>query len=173
MTKVGNVELASAILCEDIRQEKSEKLILIGVFTGNIFIDKVPADLPFALFVPGVSSKPGPSEIQIRYSGPGRGRAIIRAVLQTTKENEVVNLIVPRLTVHMECEGTFKVDVRTDQGRWRPIVRKEIELKQGLWSLVPSTASVPPSEQSLTDAEESPSQREPSRPAPRSKRRRP
>lgn len=148
MTRVGNLDLASAILCEDIRQEKSEKFFLIGVFSGDIFVANIPAELPLALYMPAVARTPGKSEIQLRYSGPGKGKAIIIAEIASTAENEFVTIALPRLSVHLECEGTFKIDVSADGKRWKPIVRKKISLKEGLWRLAPSIALQPPGERS-------------------------
>ena len=158
MTKVGNFQFGSAVLCEDIRQEKSEKLIFVGVFSGEIFVEKLPAEIAIALYTPGIALAPGTSDVHLRFSGPGEGKAILTIRFATDVERAPLNLIVPRLSVQMECEGIFRIDVSADKRHWKSLVKRTVGVKAGLWSIVPSIAPLPPSEQSPPAAPDSSSQ---------------
>src|SRR5688500_4908101 len=41
----------NAILCEDVREELRNKKSLMGVFAGDVLVDKFPAQIRFALYV--------------------------------------------------------------------------------------------------------------------------
>lgn len=147
MIQVGNLSFKNAILCEEIRQEKSNKFILIGVFSGDIVVEKFPAQLGLSAYIEAIVSKPGQSSVWLRLSGPGEGEALIEAVLETTKADEAATLPLPRMDVSMTCEGTFRLSASEDQDTWVSLIEKEVIQRDGLWTLT-SIERVPPSEQS-------------------------
>lgn len=146
MTSIGTSKVLNAILCDDIRAEAAtNKHILIGTLSGDIKISgDLPAVIQLGLYVE-LWVPVGSHEIDIRFSGPGKGEAIIKGVI-SQREDDYANLIVPRMNVLMEREGVFRVDSRVADGRWVNLVKKRV-------SAAP-TDSPQPSELSLPAAQE-------------------
>lgn len=172
MINVGNICFRNCILCEDIRQEKSEKFILSGVFPGDILVDKIPAKISIAFYLDTTVTQPGETNLLLRMSGPGEGSVVISANVSSTVENEVGTMALPRMEVSMQSEGVFRLEASADQeGTWTTLIEKNVIRKGGLWSLNP-ILSEPPSEQPQIDAQETSSPPEPSPPNSPKKRRR-
>lgn len=152
MIKVGSVVFNNCLLCEDIRQEKSNKYILIGVYSGDILIANLPASIPLAFYLDGNVTKPGSHKLHLKLSGPGEGSATIQLGLDTKKKNEPIVLPLPRLDVTMECEGVFTVEASDDGHTWTVIIKKQVTNGENLWSLLRPTVSELPSSQSPPDA---------------------
>ena len=146
-TKKRNIIIGNAVLCEDIRQERSNKFILIGVFSSDMLIEKLPCSVPLAFFLEAVVRKRGQTSLAIKLSGPGEGEFVLRAVLTTTRDNENVSMPLPRAEVLLECEGTFRLAVSEDEANWTTVIEKKVTQQDGLWTLHP-IALRQPSEQS-------------------------
>lgn len=140
MTKIGPIEIKNAFLCDDVRQEVNNKHTLVGVYSGNIVLPRVPADVLLGLFME-METPAGAHEIEIRISGPGKGSATLKANIQQA-ESGSASLANSRAQFHMEKEGVFRVDARTPGGRWANVIKKRVLVR------APATASEPPSEQS-------------------------
>ena len=160
MINVGNIGIRNCILCEDIRQEKSEKFILAGVFSGDIYVEKMPANIPLAFFLLGNVRKPGETKLWLKLSGPGKGSAVIEASITSTVENEEATMVLPRMEILMESEGVFKLEASSNNKTWTTLSEKKVNQKTGLWSLNPTVVEQP-SEQSQPDAPDSSSPPEP------------
>jgi hypothetical protein len=172
MIQVGTLAIKNAPLCEEIRQEKNNKFILLGVFSGDILVEKFPAHLGLSFYIEGTVTKVGQSSLWLRLSGPGEeDSALIEAQISTTKPHEMATLALPRLDVHMRGEGTFSLSASEDQKVWTPLIEKQVNQREGLWTLS-SIEIVPPSEQSQPDAQEPSSPPEPSHPSGQARQRR-
>jgi hypothetical protein len=149
-----NLKVRNVVLCEDVRQEKSNKYILIGVFAGDINVSELPARLPLSLYFDGYVTAAGQGNIAIRVSGPGDGSAVINAKYASSDAGPVA-LSTPRMDVNMECEGIFKVEFSEDNTNWKTMVEKKVRVESDLWTLAPILKPQPPA-QSPTDAPETP-----------------
>lgn len=145
MTKVGDINILNAILCDDIRQEfGNNKLILIGVYSGDVVLSQIPAEILMAFYVE-LQAPVGRHEIEIRLSGPQKGEGIFNATFES-EGSGIGTLASPRIGINMAEEGTFRIDFRKGEGRWVNIISKKIIL---------SPNALPrPSAQSLLDVQE-------------------
>jgi len=142
MAKPQHFNIINRIVCEEIRQEKSNKFILLGVFSGDILVEKFPADVPLSLFLEGKVDSQDEGVLHIRFSGPGDGSALM-SVHYKPHESGLVALPTPRFTVTMEKPGTFKVELSEDQKTWETVVEKEVILGHDLWALAPIVMQPP------------------------------
>lgn len=157
-------EPGNAILCEDVRQEKSNKYILIGVYAGDILTESLPADLPLCIYIDGRIRTGGQHTLFLRLSGPGEGSGVIGVTL-SSEEGGTVAVATPRIDVHMEHFGTFRVEVSDDRETWVTLIEKQVSQESNLWTLSP-IGKPPPSEQSRPDALGSSKPRAPKPPSP-------
>lgn len=117
MDESTNFRVRNVVLCEDIRQEKSNKFILIGVYAGNILVETLPCDIPLSLFIDGTIDRGGESTLFIRLSGPGEGSGTM-GINYSGDSGGAGVLVTPRMDVHMECAGVFRVEVSEDRITW-------------------------------------------------------
>lgn len=147
-----NLQITSRIVCEDIRQEKTNKYILVGVISGDILVQELPGMIALSIYLEGVARESG--SVRIRVSGPGEGQGVMGASFKLQDGNRVT-LTFPTVGLALECEGTLKLEISEgDDEDWEPLVEKKVIKTEGLWTLAP-IVSPPPSGQSPSDAQES------------------
>lgn len=150
------ITIEAAILCEDIRQEKSNKFILIGVYVGDIYVTTLPAPAPIAIFISGEPTEDS-GELWLRLSGPGEGKAKMKMAYKRSPESTNISIASPALEVLLEKEGTLVIERSFDDENWAVLLERKVIQREGLWTLTP-IASQPLSEQSQSDAPETSSQ---------------
>lgn len=126
MKRIGNLKIGNALLCEDVRKEDNGKQILIGVFPGDLLIPDFPAQVQLAFYIELIAPA-GVTELEIRMSGPQKGRAILRAKIDHEMEGPAA-VATPKISVLMEKEGIFRIDARVPDGHWSNLITKKVSL---------------------------------------------
>ena len=119
------VKPIAAIVCDDIRHEKSNKEILIGVYSNELIIHKKPARLRLSVFVLVDVLEIGETEFEIRLDGPdGPSENAIRGVLEgahNTSPRHRIGLPFKSFVITLASEGDLLVRFREPGKRWRTI----------------------------------------------------
>lgn len=129
-----NFKVRNAIFCEDIREEKSNKHILIGVFGGDLHVAEIPALVRLAIYTEIEIKGDIPSQVFLKISGPGDGYAIMQAQPRVNEEADNLQTIVistPSFAIQAESEGNIKVEIGFQEDRLQQIISKKITLKKG------------------------------------------
>lgn len=163
MITVGKLELGNVLICDEVRQERNGKFILLGVFAGDILVSTIPASVPLSFYIELNVPSPGHHALSLRFSGPGEHSATLKVNLEAAEAGPG-GINGPRMEVAMTQEGELRVDASTDDENWVNLVSKRVRLDPN--------ASPPLFEQSPPDVQETSSSPEPSRRAAPKKRRR-
>ena len=144
MVSVGALKIRNAILCDDVRQEQgNNKHILIGVYSGDIVLSDIPAQIQLAFYIE-IAAPEGHYDMQIRLSGPQKGEEAILPAAFDHSGKDVATLASPRIGISMTAEGAFKIDLRVGEGRWTNIISKSVSVNpnvlQGLSEQSPPDA---------------------------------
>lgn len=146
-----------ALLCEDIREEKTGKHTLVGVYSGDVDISGIPGTMAIALYIELQVIIPGKYELSLRLSGPGEHSATLKANLALEKNNKFAILATPRIDLLVDREGILKIEMSMDGQVWTSLLEKKITLNPSL-----ANAFQPPHGQSPTAAPDSSFPPEPS-----------
>jgi len=128
------IKVRNAIFCEDIREEKSNKHILIGVFGGDINVSELPALVRLAIYTEIELKGDVPSKVFLKISGPGEGFAMMQAEPRINDEADSLQTIVistPSFAINADSEGIIKVEVGFQEDSLQQIISKKIILKKG------------------------------------------
>jgi len=139
------IKIKSAILCDDIRQEKNNKLILIGVFSGNIMLHDFPGMIAPQIYIEWVLDRPGEHKFTIKYELGGEKRKEIKGNYKLLESNEVASLVLPPVLLEIERPTKLDVVLRLDDGSPINILTKKIvaaELSEPAVSETPSAQSL-------------------------------
>ena len=154
MISLEQCTIENAILCDEVRQEKSNKFILIGVYAGDIVVASLPAPVPISIYLDGITEG-NEGSVWLRLTIPGGEKASMRLSFGGSPETDRLTLVTPALEIAMAQEGEFSVDISGDgEEPWHRLVSRKVIQAEGLWSLTP-IVSQPPSEQSPPAAPES------------------
>lgn len=122
-------EVLNAILCEDARKDKSEKDILVGVFSGNIFVNQFPANVPLVVWLNVRVRGAGKDTIEVKLSGPTKKKSLTGTFQLEKKESdtyETLSVATPAAIVPIERPGELKFQIKQPNGRWKTIISKKV-----------------------------------------------
>jgi hypothetical protein len=143
LTSFGRVR--AAVLCDDIRQEKNNKYILIGVFTGSILVNEMPTAIAPQLYLDFEPLNAGEFPFKVEYRA-GEANPTIGGSLTVVAPGEPAILIVPPVLLEIKTETEFEIFLTLGSGPRQRVMRKQIILQAS------PTASEQPSSQSPSDA---------------------
>ena len=116
----------NTILCDDVRQEVGGKMSLMGIYSKDIIVNKVPAILPFInlvvmfedikepfanLFVSVITPKSEP--IQLSYPAP-----------KSLEKGKDVNIIIGLSPFRLNNIGPAKFEIRFSENKKAIIVHR-------------------------------------------------
>lgn len=123
------IRVANAILCDDIRQEISNKLILIGVYTHDILVPAFPTTINLALVAETWFDSVGEKKLSVRYLVDGSERGGMTATLRIMEPAEPFILTLPPIPVQIFQPGKLDVQATVDDGRPVPIISRQLRLQ--------------------------------------------
>jgi len=105
----------SVTFCEDIRTEKTEKLLVIGVFVDEMMVNDFPASVRLAMWIRIFELPPAATAVRVVVSAPGGWHAETEpiAVYPKRRQNHV---LLPTLSVPVAEAGEIVVHVRDNDG---------------------------------------------------------
>ncbi len=119
------------LLCDDVRQEKSGKLILVGLYVDNVGVFSLPTTLPTLTFVCKWTHAAG-GPIRGRYSVLGPSGAALAAMDVTEipdAPNARTRITILQLRPFTFPEaGTYRLMVKPEGGRSRSLYSFEVRL---------------------------------------------
>tara|TARA_R110001606_G_scaffold188662_1_gene336516 strand:- start:852 stop:1319 length:468 start_codon:yes stop_codon:yes gene_type:complete len=131
--KIGMV---GCVVCDDVRVEDNGKIILIGVYAGDIVVPQFPADIPLRVY------------FSVRIEGAGTGILETEIITQPIGEDEFTTKIqgkvqfdstemkmhetgipTPPLECKVERSSFLFVRWRSDGDDWQQLICKRIILQ--------------------------------------------
>jgi hypothetical protein len=123
-------ELVTAIVCDDIRREKSNKDILIGVYGGGILVQDFPAFINIALWLQIRTTEIGEHDLLLRITGPNQsslsGDIQFKANVVT---QGLSSFPFPIIGVSIQSEGPISFQIGNKAGEWATV--KSIDVTKG------------------------------------------
>lgn len=122
-----------SLVCDDIRREDNGKVMLIGVYVGEILVPAFPTELRLSVWSqwksPSASAEPLVLDLKVELEGekPLQAKGTVNGPLD---EGDDVFLTVFGVPVKATKPTTLKLSAKiggTDDG-WRELARKRIEL---------------------------------------------
>jgi len=133
MSNKPPIRVDYAILCDDIRQEANGKLILIGIYTGDILISEFPAKLSLCILLHGRAGTGSSVTMEIRYRAKFEDAETYEITargemnMTGTEESNEFYVPLPRMPIEIRNEGVLSIDYRIDDNRrWKSLFNKNI-----------------------------------------------
>ncbi len=141
----------SVVLCDEVRQEKSEKYLLVGVYPGGVHFGKLPGQVNLSLFLSLFLPSTGEHELEIHVeAGPNIHKLTMGLVINDA--SECVGIPTPPFPIAVAEPTELIVKLKLDQSEPLEVARYPIKENPNAWTLFP-TEPPPPSEQSESDVQ--------------------
>jgi hypothetical protein len=124
-----SINIKSALVCDDIRQEVSGKFLLIGVYTNEINFKNIPTNFSAQFWVeaePWIND--GDMEFEIRIDVPGKKAVRQNSLSMAVKREDLANIIVRAAGLPNKKEGYLTFWIKKKGGRWQKLLSTKIGL---------------------------------------------
>jgi hypothetical protein len=130
-TKEASVQFRYGVICDDVRREDNGKLLIIGVYSGYIIVQQLPATLLLSLVIAAEvdSSYEIPIELRVKFN-----KRVIRTGKGTIRmERAGLGLTMAKglLLDDLKESGLLTFQARPSQGRWATLCTAFLEPKAG------------------------------------------
>ena len=125
-------KIESVLVCDDIRQEKNGKMILIGVYTGSIVVPTIPAALGLSIWMQARSLEDANTlavKIEAVSTDPEKSSETIHELAGfTSSDGKDFILAMGRVPVQIVGAGYLSVQTRYGGRGWTEVIRKEVTI---------------------------------------------
>lgn len=115
----------NAVLCDDIRQEKNNKYILIGVFSGDVVVPQFPATLALSLYAEYFSDTPGQQNATLIYALSGEKKIEAHAKI-SIRSPGTATLALPPVPIEFPEPGELTISVQLTDSEPFELLRKQV-----------------------------------------------
>lgn len=130
----NKVKIDRVLICDDFRREENGKAILIGVYSGDIVLNKVPTKMSVCLWFFGEMTGEHLSfDIEIEFKGENEEsnkkykQSINEINTKSVKEKTDVNIILLRVPLELNSEGALNIKVKPkENSTWKTISKKKV-----------------------------------------------
>ncbi len=123
-------DVETAVLCDDIRQERNGKYLLIGVYGGNLAVRSFPTDVVLALWILARPKMAGRTKVRMRVVGPQESTLVegeLEFNLRDTASATIMAL--PGMPLQVQNEGELRFEMASDErNEWMPVKTIAVEL---------------------------------------------
>jgi hypothetical protein len=119
------LEFAAVIVCDDVRKEANNKEILIGVYTGDIIVRKVPAWLPIAFWIETQAKQIGHHDLSFRLVVLDNEPPIPIKLGVKTDAIGPFSITIVGIQLLLEKEGNISLEVKEGE-TWRVLKSKRV-----------------------------------------------
>lgn len=125
--------------------ENTNKPFIIGIYPSDIFVSSFPASVSFCIYFELHDVEIGEYDIYVRaYIGKlSKNNKPVRVAIKLRLVKEApMPIILPKMTIPIQGEDDYSVDISFDQTKWSNVIKRKIALNP---AFVSSTVSQPPS----------------------------
>jgi hypothetical protein len=116
----------TAVLCEFITRDISNKHSLIGVFSGDIIVSEMPATLRLALYLEVFPSSTGLHEISLKFNLGGKTIAEATAQSDVQEKEKPIILVLFPVDIGVDQDTVLTLEAATTGNKSTTIIEKKI-----------------------------------------------
>lgn len=121
------VDVLTAVMCDDIRQETNGKLILIGVYTNDVLVLQYPVNLELAFWLMLKFENVGEYKLKLMLcSNDDVVIAEVGVTASVRDASKEVSFITPRFPAVFMSDADIYLKVQTDDGVESVVLKRRI-----------------------------------------------
>lgn len=107
---VDVITFKHALLCDDVRREDNGKLILIGLYGGNIQVASLPTTLLLALVCECITNSEGPKQNEVHIEFRLDGKVSTKGSIGVTIDGSGTSFLAfPKAPIHLANPGKLEI----------------------------------------------------------------
>ena len=119
-------DFKNVVLCEDIRQEKNNKHILIGVYSGDLIFTSFPAEVRLTFYIEYLPAATGHYDINFRLR-VGKKKILSFIVKAEVDDPLSIGVLpIPIMMYNFKEETILLLEVSVNESNWKQLITKKI-----------------------------------------------
>jgi hypothetical protein len=119
------------VVCDDIRQEKTEKFILIGVYAGSIIMNELPNLLKLSFWLLIDTRENNDTNFEFRGMMKNEKSPLFSGRVSSSSEfDSMIPIHIGPTLLNLVNEGELQLQWRPNLYRWETIHRVQIKRNQ-------------------------------------------
>jgi hypothetical protein len=131
ISKTASVQFRYGIVCDDARREDNGKLLLVGVYAGNIIVPRFPATLLLCLVIAVDAAGPYEVPLELRVKFDRRIIMTGKATLKSGRAGLSLAITKGLLLEDLQGPGMLAFQAKPSQGRWATLSTTLLEQGAG------------------------------------------
>jgi len=123
---VPGVQITAAILCEEVRSELNGKSTLLGVYSGDLLVPELPANLRLGVYAEATASLAYKGPLHVRFLLNGEQIVLGNGTLNT--EAGYIALPVSGMIVGCNKPGIVSVEFSPDATLWKEVISRQLKI---------------------------------------------
>lgn len=125
--------IKSVVICDDVRREDTGKWFLIGVYSKDIAVERVPTKISLSIWIEIDYLQPGELDFSFQATHQPTGMELWtvtgRAEVKAPERGEAI--VMAGLPLQIDAEGTLELRARLGSEAWQVIKTIQIVLRPG------------------------------------------
>lgn len=126
-------KIVTALVCDDVRIEKNNKNILIGVYPDDIVVPNVPMTIRLTLWIRVTNLDPNQLDYELRGFLGKKKKFEGGFQIGKPSESGSATIVLGPFPLKIDQVGDFKFDIRIPGGTWKTAIKLPVKVQ-------PSTA---------------------------------
>jgi hypothetical protein len=129
---MSGLDIRYVIVCDDVRREDNGKEILIGVYSSDILVPVLPANLQLVFWMHVYNDEVGEFPFEVRLTGPDRVQILHASAQGTaTSARSMGSIWFGPVGVRVPKEGDLSLEFkRADDRYWSEIKQIPVRLRR-------------------------------------------
>ncbi len=119
-------QFPTVILCDHLTQDVQNKHSAIGIYSGDISVSRMPADLRLSLFLIFIPHTDGENTVELEFSFDEASAAKGVANISVTKANAPVPMMFPQMDFNVTKNTNFRIYATVAGGERELLLDKKI-----------------------------------------------
>jgi hypothetical protein len=132
-----DVRCKAVLLCEEIREEKSGKYLLVGVYPGGIAVASFPAKIRASSYLILHADVAGEYEIEIKMKYK-EAEQTFAVQFETLADNTEVSIPTPSASLTVIEDGAIEIFVGPTGGYLERVAACPVDERADIWTMFPS-----------------------------------
>ncbi len=116
----------TALLCTDVIKDVNNKITVIGIFTNDIRLSRIPGQLRLCIYVEYMSPKTATEQVNFRIKYGGEEVVRLEGRLEGITRGATAPIVVGPFDMIAEVAGELAVDLEVGGSGYKPLFRKDV-----------------------------------------------
>jgi hypothetical protein len=121
-----SIRVKNVAMCDDIRFEIGNKHTLVGVYSGDVVLSKIPSELTISFYIELKAPEQRTYDIEFEVKLGDEVKQHVVGLLDIDRPHQLGVIAFPRMPMHVGKATTISLRAKFEGEPWRPLIRRRV-----------------------------------------------